>query len=103
MEKTHFRRNMPFAVRKVTPPELIIWPNIDFVNKSLPLDINFRRYFPFLLVNFIIVCATILYAQFFKDNLLACFFYSGIVHCILKAYGRYLRPTHKELEGGTKS
>jgi hypothetical protein len=40
---------VPVVIKEVPKPELLIWENIDFVNRSLdPFDIFLSRYLPTL-------------------------------------------------------
>jgi hypothetical protein len=58
LNKTHIRQYIPLIVQEVPKPELIIWKNLDFVNKKLTIGQKVYKYGPLYLLLILVAALT---------------------------------------------
>lgn len=63
LDCTFYQKEVPLIVKSAPKPELIIWENIDFVNKRLSCSQHCSRYGYTLLIIFFLFSLTIVFSM----------------------------------------
>lgn len=56
------RKHIPVIIKEVAKPELVLWQNLDFVNKKLSFEQRNERWKDFRIANFGLVTFSILFS-----------------------------------------